>query len=418
MATPPAGPLQGIKVLDLTSVIMGPYATQILASLGADVVKVEPPEGDNMRHIGSMRNPGMGDLFLHANQGKRSVVLNLKTAEGLEAALKLAERADVLISNVRPQAMERLGLGYDAVRGRNHSIVYVSCCGFDQAGPYAAKPAYDDLIQGATGIPWLMQRYGVQNPCYAPLTLADRVTGLHAVYATTAALFQRQVSGQGQSVLVPMFEVMTQFVLGDHSGGLSFDPPIGEPGYSRLLTPHRRPYQTQDGSLCVLAYNDKHWRELLRAIGEADGLGKDARFATQQARAENIDFVYQQLADIMRTKTTAQWMHILDSADVPNMPMNSIEGLMDDPHHQATGFFQTVAHPTEGDLRMPMSPTRWNGERLGGHGQKPAPVLGQHSREVLQEIGFSDQRIAAMFASGASAPTAAEVAASGKLAQA
>jgi len=404
---PRMGPLRGVKILDLTSVVMGPFATQILASLGANVVKVEPPEGDNMRHIGPMRSPGMGHLFLHANHGKRSVVLDLKKPEGLEAALKLAEHADVLISNVRPQAMERLGLGYEAVRARNRSIVYVSCCGFDQAGPYASKPAYDDLIQGATGVPWLMERYGAQSPWYVPLTLADRVTGLHAVYATTAALFQRQVSGEGQSIVVPMFEVMTQFVLGDHSGGLAFEPPIGQSGYSRLLTPHRRPYQTQDGSLCVLAYNDKHWRGLFNAIGEADGLGRDPRFSSQRARAENIDFIYQQLAEIMRTKTTAEWIRILDSVDVPNMPMNSVDSLMTDPHHQATGFFQIVDHPTEGSLRMPRSPTRWDGARLGD-GQVPAPMLGQHSREVLREIGLNDQEIEAMFANGSSAPCTAE----------
>jgi crotonobetainyl-CoA:carnitine CoA-transferase CaiB-like acyl-CoA transferase len=399
----PKGPLHGVRILDLTSVVMGPFATQILASLGADVVKIETPEGDNMRHVGPMRNAGMGHLFLHANHGKRSVVLNLKKPEGLEAALKLAERSDVLISNVRPRAMERLGLGYDAVRQRNQGIVYVSCCGFDQEGPYASKPAYDDLIQGATAVPWLMDQHGTEAPRYVPLTLADRVTGLHAVYAVTAALFQRQKTGEGQSVVVPMFEAMTQFVLGDHSAGLTFEPPMGQAGYGRLLTPHRRPYRTSDGSLCVLVYNDKHWHGFLNAIGEADGLGKDPRFSSHQSRAENIDFIYQQLAEIMRTRSTAEWTRLLDSVDVPNMPMNSVDDLMEDPHHRATAFFQTIDHPTEGALKIPKSPTRWDGVRLG-EDQSPAPMLGQHSEEVLKEIGLSDQQIASMFANGSSAP--------------
>ncbi|HBO2571877.1 CoA transferase [Pseudomonas aeruginosa] len=372
------------------------------ASLGANVVKIEPPEGDNIRHVGPMRSHGMGHLFLHANHGKRSVVLDMKKPEGLEAALKLAEASDVFISNIRPKALERLGLGYEAVRQRNQRIVYVSCCGFDQSGPYASKPAYDDLIQGATGIPWIMECHNGREASYVPLTLADRITGLHAVYATTAALFSREVTGVGQSVEVPMFEVMTQFVLADHSGGMAYSPPIGPPGYDRLLTAHRRPYQTSDGSLCVLAYNDKHWHDLLAAIGEADGLAKDPRFKSQQSRAENIDFVYQQLATILRRDTTWAWRKLLDSIDVPNMPVNSIEALLSDPHHLATGYFETIDHPVEGGLKLPKSPTRWDGKRVG-ECQLPAPMLGQHSREVLQEIGLLDGEIDAMFANGSSA---------------
>ena len=175
------GPLAGVKILDLTSVVMGPFATQILAQLGADVIKVETPEGDNMRHVGPMKHPGMGPIFLHANAGKRSAVLDLKHPLGKEAALKLAADADVFISNIRPQALDRLGLGYQALRQHNPRLIHVSCCGFDQGGPDAARPAYDDLIQGDTGIPWLMQRYGAPEPAYAPTTLSDRVTGLHAV---------------------------------------------------------------------------------------------------------------------------------------------------------------------------------------------------------------------------------------------
>ncbi|AEG92503.1 formyl-coenzyme A transferase (Formyl-CoA transferase)-like protein [Ramlibacter tataouinensis TTB310] len=389
-----------MKVLDLTSVIMGPFATQILASLGAEVTKVEPAEGDNMRHVGPMRNPGMGHIFLHANQGKRSIVLDLKHEDGREAALRLAQRSDVLISNVRPQALERLGLGYEAVRERNPRIVHVSCCGFDQSGPYAARAAYDDLIQGATGLPWLMQEYGAQAPCYAPVTLADRVTGLHAVYAVTAALYARERSGQGQAVVVPMYEAMTQFVLGDHLAGLSFDPPAGAAGYPRLLTPHRRPYRTSDGYLCVLIYNDKHWRSFFAAIGEPQRMQDDPRFASHGARAENIDAVYEEVARLMAQRTTAQWRALLDRADVPNMPMNTPQDLLDDLHHQATGFIREVEHPTEGALRTPACPTRWSATPPPAD-LAPAPGLGEQSVAVLEEAGYSRAEIARLLASGA-----------------
>lgn len=392
------GPLAGVRVLDLTSVIMGPFATQILASLGAEVTKVESPEGDNMRHVGPMRHPGMGHIFLNANEGKRSVVLDLKQPAAREAALRLAEASDVLVSNVRPQALRRLGLDFESVRARHPRIVHVSCCGFDQQGPYAARPAYDDLIQGATGIPWLMQQYGSEAPCYAPVTLADRVTGLHAVYAVTSALFARERTGEAQAVVVPMFEAMTQFVLGDHLSGLAFDPPLGEAGYARLLTAHRRPYRTRDGHLCMLAYNDKHWRSFFEAIGQPQRMD-DPRFASHGARAQNIDAVYGEVARILRERTTADWRALLDAADVPNMPMNAPGDLLDDAHHAATGFVRTVDHPSEGRLRATGRPTRWHG--LGDWEPAPAPRLGQHSTEVLRELGFTATDIAGMLATGA-----------------
>lgn len=395
-----AGPLAGVRILDLTSVVMGPFATQILAQLGADVIKVESREGDNMRHVGPMNHPGMGHIFLHANGGKRSIVLDLKHKDGREAALALAEGCDVMISNVRPDAMARLGLDYEAVRARSPRIVYVSCCGFDPEGPDAGRPAYDDLVQGATGVPWLMQRYGAPQPAYAPITLADRVTGLHAVYAVTAALYARSQTGQGQAVVVPMFEAMAQFILGDHMAGLTFDPPLGEPGYARLLTPHRRPYATSDGMLCVLIYNDKHWRSFFAAIGEADGLARDPRFATHGARAANIDAVYAEVSRIMRTRSTAQWRELLDAADVPNMPMNSPADLLANPQLRATGFVQDAVHPTEGPVHALAPPTRWSATPPA-RGFSPAPQLGEHTVELLREAGYGADRIEHLLASGA-----------------
>lgn len=393
------GPLAGVKVLDMTSVVMGPFATQILAGLGADVLKIEPPEGDNMRHVGPMRNPAMGHIFLQANQGKRSVVLDLKQPAARDALLRLAEGCDVLISNIRPQAMARLGLAYEDVAARNPRIIHVSCCGFDQRGPYAARPAYDDLIQGATGVPWLAQQYGGGEPAYAPMTLGDRVTGLHAVYAVTAALYARQQTGQGQAVVVPMFEAMTQFILGDHMAGLSFAPQLGGPGYARLLTAHRRPYRTRDGYLCVLIYNDKHWHSFFAAIGQSARMD-EPMFATHSQRALHIDAVYAEVARLMRERSTTEWRALLDAADVPNMPMLSPEDLIVDPQHLATGFVHEIDHPSEGRLRTTASPTHWSATPPAAQAT-PAPRLGEHTLQVLRDAGLSEAEIATLQASRA-----------------
>jgi crotonobetainyl-CoA:carnitine CoA-transferase CaiB-like acyl-CoA transferase len=306
----------------------------------------------------------------------------------------------VLVSNVRPKAMARLGLDYQAVKARSPAIIYVSCCGFDQDGPDAARPAYDDLIQGATGVPWLMQQYGAAEPTYAPTTLSDRVTGLHAVYAVTAALYARSRTGQGQAVVVPMFESMAQFILGDHMAGLSFEPPLGTPGYARLLTPHRKPYATQDGHLCVLIYNDKHWRSFFAAIGESGGLGADPRFATHGARAAHIDGIYAEVSRILRKRTTAEWRALLDAADVPNMPMNSPADLLANSQLRATGFLREAVHPTEGPLHVMTAPTKWSATPTARE-PAPAPRLGEHTAELLREAGYSEAAVRDLLASGA-----------------
>ena len=389
------GPLQGVKVLDLTTVVMGPFATQILAELGADVVKIEPHDGDNMRHPGPMKNPGMGYMFLGLNRGKRGIVLDLKKPEGRAALLRLIPGADVLIYNVRPQAMARLGLSYEAVSGINPRILYVGAYGYSQKGPYAAKAAYDDLIQGVSGMPWLVSQTGA-NPNYAPVNLADRLTGLHAVYTVTAALFQRSRTGRGQSIEVPMFESVTHFVLGDHMAGFSWDPPQGDGGYQRLLA--RKPYPTRDGYLCVLVYNDKQWKSFLGAIGRAE-LMQDPRYATQASRAANIRDIYAFLTELFRTRTTADWMALLESIDIPVAPMNSVEDVVHDPHLTQSGFFTTEHHPSEGELRAMRTPTNWSESQPGT--PRPAPRLGEHSAEVLREAGYSDSEIAELAKNGA-----------------
>jgi crotonobetainyl-CoA:carnitine CoA-transferase CaiB-like acyl-CoA transferase len=393
------GPLAGVRVLDLTTVVLGPYSTQLLAELGAEVIKVESPEGDNMRHVGEMRHPGMGHIHLNLNRGKRSLVLDLKKPAAREAALRLAAQSDVLVSNVRPAAMKRLGLSYEAVVARNPRIIYASACGFGQNGPYADKPAYDDLIQGATAIPWLMEKYGEPEPCYSPVLIGDRVTGLHTAFAIAAALYARERTGRGQAVEVPMFESVAQVVLGDHSGGLTFVPPQGEPGYARLVSTHRRPYRTSDGWLCVLIYNDKHWKNFFAAIGEPDRYERDERFSTHSARGRHVREIYAWVATIMKTRTTAEWRALFDAADIPNQPLNSPQDVLDDPHFAATGFVREEDHPTEGRLRALGVPSSWSATPPGT--LFPARRLGEDSRAILSQAGFSDAEIASMAAEGA-----------------
>ncbi|MFJ4291858.1 CaiB/BaiF CoA transferase family protein [Cupriavidus sp. NPDC089707] len=393
------GPLRGVRILDLTSVLMGPYATQILGDYGADVIKIEPPGGDNVRNIGPSRHPDMAGVFLHANRNKRSVVLDLKRPAGREALLKLAANADVLIYNVRPQAMGRLGLGYEDVRAANPRIVYVGVYGYGQRGPYAARPAYDDLIQGAVGIPTLSTLAGAEVPRYAPNAMADRIVGISAVGAVASALFHRERTGEGQSIEVPMFETMAQFVLGDHMYGHTFDPPAGPAGYARLLNEFRRPYRTLDGHLCVMVYNDKQWRTFFELIGKPEVMDADPRFNSIAARTENIRELYRMLAGVIATRTTAEWQEALEAADIPVMPMHTIESLMDDPHLRAVGFLETVEHPSEGPMRSMAVPSNWSVTQPGI--ARHAPRLGQHSAEVLREAGYSDAQIDALSAQGA-----------------
>jgi len=392
------GPLDGVRVLDLTTVVMGPYATQILADLGADVIKVEPPEGDIMRYAWPFRSPGMGHIFLNANRNKRGIALDLKKPEAREACLALAAKADVLVYNIRPQAMGRLKLGYDDVRTVNPRLIYVGCFGYSQRGPYAAKAAYDDLIQGAAGLPWLSREAGAHTPRYTPVIIADRSVGLHTANAVCAALYSREKTGRGQRVDVPMFESLLQSVLGEHMGGYTFVPQLGEGGYRRMLTEYRRPYATRDGYVCVLIYNDKHWKTFFEMIGRPDMLA-DARFASAEGRSRNFDAVYGFVAEEMTKRTTDEWLQALEKADIPVQRMNSLEDILSDPHLAAIGYFTPVEHPSEGTLLSMKVPSEWS-ETEPGY-RRHAPRLGEHTREVLREAGYGDEAIDAMAKSGA-----------------
>lgn len=393
-----SGPLAGIRIIDLTTVILGPYATQILGDLGADVIKVEPRDGDNMRHSAPMRHAGMGHIFLHLNRNKRSIVLDLKQPAGRDAMLRLCASADVLIYNVRPQAMARLKLSYEDVRAVNPKIIYVGAFGFSQKGPYAAKPAYDDLIQGMVALPSVIQQAGGDRPRFVPSTVADRITGLNAVAAVTTALFHRERTGRGQAVEVTMFESLTQFVLGEHLGGKTFEPPLGPMGYPRLLAEHRNPYETKDGYLCLLVYNDKQWRSFFRIIGREEMFEKDPRFSSQANRSQHFAESYAFVAEHIKTRTSAEWLSVLTAADIPVMPLNSLEDLLADPHLNETGFFSLVEHPSEGTLRSMAVPSQWSDSIPDA--PRPAPRLGEHSAEVLREAGYVDTEINAMIAAG------------------
>jgi crotonobetainyl-CoA:carnitine CoA-transferase CaiB-like acyl-CoA transferase len=393
-----SGPLHGVRILDLTTVVMGPYATQILGDFGADVIKVEPIEGDVIRQAWPFRNPGMGAIFLNVNRNKRSVALDLKRPAALEACLALAKTADVLVYNIRPQAMARLGLSYEKVRSMNERIIYVGCFGYSQRGPYAAKAAYDDMIQGASGLPWLLQKQGAPEPRYAPMIVADRSVGQQVASAVSAALYSREKTGHGQRVDVPMWEHLLQIVLSDHLGGYTFDPQKGEPGYARILTPDRRPYQTEDGYVCALIYNDKQWKAFFDVIGRPELLSRP-EFATQEARSQNYRSAYAMVAEEMKTRTTAFWIEALERADIPVQRMNSLDDIVGDPHLNAIGYLRAVDHPSEGRIRMLAVPSEWSDTKP--EYRRHAPRLGEHTREVLGEAGLSVQQITTLLETGA-----------------
>jgi crotonobetainyl-CoA:carnitine CoA-transferase CaiB-like acyl-CoA transferase len=377
---PATGPLRGVRVLDLTTVVMGPSATQLLGDWGADVVKVEATAGDNMRWIGPWRHEGMGPLFLQSNRNKRSVVLDLKTPQGKASAMALAARADVLVSNVRPQGLQRLGLDYDSVSAGNKRIIYCAAVGYGSGGPSSGKAVYDDLMQAASGIAGL---FGAVDgaPRYAPINVCDRVVGLYVANAITAALYHRAMTDEGQFIEVPMFETMAQFVLGDHMGGGAFRPPEGEMGYRRLLSRTRGPYPTKDGHLAIVVYTNKHWAAFTKLVGCPDLLQTDDRFQSQESRTRYAEDVGRFLAGHLPARTNAEWLEALHAIDIPASPVNSIEALAQDPHLTAVNFFEAAEHPTEGTVTITRPSISFS--RSPASVRRLAPNLGEHNAQLL-----------------------------------
>jgi crotonobetainyl-CoA:carnitine CoA-transferase CaiB-like acyl-CoA transferase len=351
-----------------------------------------------MRYAWPFRHPGMGTIYMGVNRNKRSIVLDLKKAAARDACLALAAKSDVLVYNIRPQAMARLRLSYAEVRKVNPRIIYAGCFGYSQRGPYAAKAAYDDLIQGASGLPYLLQRQGAAEPRYAPMIVADRSVGQQVASAVSAALYNREKTGKGQRIDVPMFEHLLQIVLGDHLGGHGFEPQHGEAGYARILAPDRRPYQTSDGYICTLIYNDKQWKAFFDVIGRPEMLSLP-EFATQEARSKNYQRAYTMVAEELKKRTTSEWIEALERADIPVQRMNTIEDILADPHLAATGYFSVREHPSEGRIRTLAVPSEWSESQP--EYRRHAPRLGEHTREVLKEIGLSDSAIGQLVESGA-----------------
>ncbi len=378
------GALAGLRVIDMTGVVLGPYATQILGDYGADVIKIEPPGGDIMRHAGPMKHPGMGHIFINANRNKRSVVLDLRQPEQREQLLALCKTADVLTYNIRPASMARLGLSFETLHALNPRLVVCGAYGYSEGGPYSEWPAYDDLIQGAACIPWLMTQSGSTEPRYVPATFADRVTGLNMVHAVLAAVIARYRTGLGQHVEVPMFECLLQFVLGEHLGGETWQPAIAPMGHSRMLAANRKPYQTQDGYICALMYNDAHWQSFLKLIGRPELFLSDPRFTTQGERIKHIDALYAFVGEHLRTRRSETWMKDLAAHDIPVMPMMKLDDLLTDPHLTATQAWVDVQHPHEGTLRQFRPPVRMSATPTGIW--RPAPRLGEHTEEVLNSL--------------------------------
>lgn len=397
---PPSSALAGIRIIDLTTVVFGPSATQALADYGADVIKVEAPGGDSTRGTGPAAEPGMASLFLGSNRNKRSVVLDLTTLPAREALFKLIDTADVFVHNIRPQKLAGLGLDYAAMAARNPRLIYAGLHGFGLGGDYAGLPAYDDVVQALGGAADLGRRQ-TGEPRYMPTVLADKIAGQMAVHAILAALFQRERGGGGQFVEVPMLECLVQFLLLEHmnarhiahDGGRDESSPDAEAfGYRRTLAEWRKPYRTQDGHVCFMPYSDRDWQRFFAAIGR-DELAQDLRFATITERTHNIEQLYRMIEEVMPTASTADWLALSQRLSIPCARVNRLEELEQDPHLRSVGMFGMLPGGDEWGFRYARSPIRMADSSVA---PTLPPRLGEHTAEVLAELDLSDDQRAAL----------------------
>ncbi|MDG1887060.1 MAG: CoA transferase [Alphaproteobacteria bacterium] len=386
------GALKGIKILDLTSVGFGPYACQILGDYGAEIIKIESPDGDITRGIAPFRNNGMGHFFLNANRNKRSLVLDLKKPEAKKIFFKLAETADVLITSIRPAAMDRLGLGFKACQKVNDKLIYVALVGFGQSGPYAKRPAYDDIIQGVSGMA-SMQGGRNGDPTFVNASICDKICSQVAAHATLAALYSRTNSKTGQLVEVPMFESMVGFNLVEHQAGMTFNPPLGSTGYERSMAEHRKPYATLDGFVCALPYTTKHWQTFF-SIMKRNEMINDLRVTDPKLRSEKIGELYELVSELVKTWKTEDLLGALNTGDIPHGEATALDDLANDPHLEKVGYFQTWDHPSEGKIKLTAPPVKFS--KTPAKIDRLPPSLGEHNSEILKEIGFDDEEISAL----------------------
>ena len=389
-------PLEGIRVLEIASMIFGPLAGQYLGDMGADVIKLEPPEGDLTRSIGPRRSPLMGAFFLTSNRSKRSIVVDLKKPEGQQVLLDLVARSDVLLHSLRTPAAIRLGLDYAKLSRDHPGLVYCHVTGYGDDGLYAGRPAYDDIIQAASGLADL-QAVVAGQPRFVPTIIADKISGVHAAFGIMSALVHRERTGEGQQVDVAMFETMAAFNMMEHQWGHAFEPPIDRMGYAPVATASRRPYKTRDGFLALLPYSDSNWRTFFELAGEPQ-IMDDPRFATFAARQKHFREVWDEIERQVARKTNAQWLELLSEEDVPFSVVNSLEDLPNDPHLGSVDFWTIVDHPTEGKLRLPANPVKMSASPPGV--TLLPPTLGQHSAEILRELGYDQPRIASLTGAG------------------
>ena len=389
--------LKGITVLDLSTVVFGPFASQMLADFGADVIKIESPDGDIFRAAAPARSARMGAGYLNLNRNKRSISLDLKSAEGRATLDRLVADADVFLHNMRPQAIERLDLGYERLGALNERLIYCAAVGFGSDGPYANDPAYDDVIQSMTGFA-SMNIDPAAEPQLLPTILTDKVAGLYALSGILGALLSRERTGQGMAVEAAMFESLASFMLVEHLAGHVFEPPEGTLRYDRLTSPHRRPYRTADGHIAALPYSTRHWERFLRLIGR-DDLAEADWVRNASARSQRIGELYAVLGEAMPARTSAEWLAEFRRLDIPCGPVNRLEDLLDDPHLAAVDFFQRVEHPSEGSINTLRQPLRFlDAPRRP---DTPAPRLGIDGRSVLHDYGMDDATIDALVAAGA-----------------
>lgn len=389
------GPLAGVKIVDITTVVFGPFGTQILADLGADVIKIEHGKGDVMRHAGKTPERGMGPIHLNLNRNKRSLKLNLSKPSAKKVVHQLLCEADVFFHNVREAGIERLGFSYDAVKAINPNIIYVHCCGFGKGGAYEGRQAYDDLVQAACGLAGLVPERDKSAPQYLPTLIVDKMAGLYAVYATIAALFHREKSGEGQFVEVPMLEAATHLNMVENLYGQTFEPTLGHVAYTRSINPRRKPYKTKDGYIAIVPYSDREW-EIFFELGGRKGVFEDERFRSFSDRTKNIGELYAIIEEVALSRTTAEWLELLNEANVPAMRYNPLGEVIDDPHLKSIDFFELREHPDVGTYRSIRHPVNFS--ETPADIRSDAKTVGADTRDILLELGFGEDEADAIAA--------------------